>query len=258
MSRRSRGALVALAIIAIVAVAGVIAFRVQSKRISVALGSFLTERVGKDRNLRFEIGDISGSLVGNVTLRDFRIVYTGTPEGRVLFAADRIYARYDLPSFFRGNALVDSVDLISARLVVPLRPDGSRVFPSGDSKPGPAGKPFALTVRGIRMSDFSGLVEGAKPLIIKSNLALVSYAQAGDSSTVEIRRLDLTYDEAARIDSLSGLVRNLTDRVEVRDLRVAAPAIGLSVKGVFGKGANRSVNADVSIDSLGIPRHTGG
>ena len=252
MNRRVKGALVALAVVAIVVAAGVILFRTQSRKISVGLGSFLTERVGKDRNLRFEIGDISGSLVGNVTLRDFRIIYTGTPEERVLFAASKIYARYDLASFFRGDARVDSVDLESPRLVVPSRPDGTKIYPFGDSKPGPEGKPFALAIRSISMADFSGLVEGTKPLMIKSNQALVSYSQAGDSSSVAIHRLDLAYDNATKIDSLSGAVRIFPDSVEVNDLKVIARQIGLSVTGVFGRSNNKSLKAEVGLDSLGI------
>jgi hypothetical protein len=252
MSRRKRRALVALAIVAIVIVAGVTVFRTESRKISVALGSFLTERVGKARNLRFEIGDISGSLVGNVTVTDFRIIYTGAPEQRVLFSAAKIYASYDLASFFRGPARIDSVDVESPRLVVPLRPDGSRVFPSGDSKPGPAGKLFALAVHSIRTTDFSGLVEGKEPILIRSENALVSYAQADDSSTIAIRRLDVTYDKATRIDSLTGTVRDFPDSVEINDLRVVAPQLGLSVTGVFGKGNNKSLRGEVALDSLGV------
>ena len=125
-------ALISVGVIAVVVLAGTAVLRTQRERAAALLGDLATRNFGVARNIKIEGSDIGGSLIRDVRIKDFRITYTGGETPRVLLAATEVYARYDLLSFFRGVMRIDSIDVVSPRLVVPGGSDGRRIYPQGD------------------------------------------------------------------------------------------------------------------------------
>ena len=149
MGRRTKG-LVYLAIIICVLIVGtLIVFRTQGERIAIKLGDFLTTRVGRDRNLSVEIGNISGSIVRDLKIEDVLVTYTGGESPTILLSASALYAKFNLPALLLGRIEIDSLALESPNVIIPTRPDGSRIYLTGDAKEGPAGGHQAVRIERI-------------------------------------------------------------------------------------------------------------
>ena len=87
MGRRTKGLIYLAVIICVLIVGTLIVFRTQGERIAIKLGDFLTSRVGRDRNLNLEIGNIEGSLVRDLRLEDVLVTYTGGDSPTILLSA---------------------------------------------------------------------------------------------------------------------------------------------------------------------------
>jgi autotransporter translocation and assembly factor TamB len=252
MNRPAKILIWVVAVLVAIAAVATIAWRTQGERIASGVGRLVTAKWGAARHLRIEVGDISGSIIGDISVKDLRITYTGSGGPRLLVSASSAHARYDLSSLFTGAPTFSLIEATSPRLVLPLGPDGKLILPTGDAPPGPQGKGARVEIQAIRASDLSAVIEAAKPWIIKSSLLAGSFAAAGNVSTVTISQADLSYGQKARISRLSGTVRASPDRVELDHVQAVTPTTGVGVTGFFGIGTNDSLALAVSIDSLSI------
>jgi len=242
--------------VGVIFAAALIAIHTQSEHVARVVADIVNGRFAADRNIKVEIGDIQGSLLRDIYIRDLTVTYTGGPSPRVLLTVPSAHVRYDLGSLVAGNVKIDSIEVVSPRIVVPRKANGKFVYPAGDQSPTgqatPSGKGGKVAIGKIRLRDVSLVLETEKPWVLKSVAVRAAYSKDQERSTVTIESADLALGEAARIDMISGVITSLADRVEIGDLHVRTPRAGLEAAGVFGIGKNDSLAAKVSIDSLDL------
>jgi hypothetical protein len=261
MRRRTKG-LVYLAVIVCVLILGtLIVFRTQGERIAIKLGDFLTSRVGRDRNISIEMGSIGGSLIRDIELKDILVTYTGGEAPKILFSASSVYARFNLAALLLGKMTIDSVAVVSPKMIVPTRPDGSRIYVSGDSRPGPPGKRQEIEIKRLLVSEASVDWTGEKPRIVTHLSLLGSLAAQDGGYSIEVWRAWFRYGAAATVEHFDGMVRLLEDRVEIDTVSVRTPRSGISLSGYLARKGSDSLGVRVKIDSLAlgeVPAFMGG
>ena len=256
MTRRRKGLAWFGAAVAIVVALCLVTVRTQSEHLAGLVADIVNARFAADRNIKLEVGDITGSLLRDIYVKDLTVTYTATASPRVLLAVPSAHIRYDLASLLVGNVKIDHIEIASPRIVVPRKANGKFIYPAGDEIPAAhaaaSGNGGKVTIGRIRLSDVSLVLETEKPWVLKSAAVDAAYSRDQDRSTVTISNADLACGEAARIDTLSGVIISLADRVEIRDLHLRTPRTGLRAAGIFGIGKNDSLAAEASIDSLDL------
>jgi hypothetical protein len=261
MRRRTKGLIFLGVIILLLVIGTLVVLRTQGERIALTLGDLLTSRVGRERNLSIEIGSISGSLVSDVRLNDVIVTYTGDETPKTVFSAAEVRANFNLARILLGPARIDSLVLISPRIALPTRADGSRIYPMGDAKPGPPGKRSQFMFSNIILTGASVLWGGEPPRLVKGLNLKASYVSEEERTRIEIDDAEFYYAKAGRIEDLKGVFDILDDRIRIGHLTVATPASRLGLSGYFGRGGVDSLALAVAIDSLAlgeIPAFYGG
>ncbi|MFH1312923.1 MAG: translocation/assembly module TamB domain-containing protein [Candidatus Eisenbacteria bacterium] len=259
MKRRTTGLVYFLVVVGILIFGTIVVIRTQSERIAIQVGDFVTARYVKQRNLSIDVGNVSGSLLGDITFDDVCISYTGEEAPRILLSARTLSGRINLASLLAGKVKFDSVSVVSPTLVVPLRADGTRIYPTGDPVTS-TGDPMSFEIMNIGVTDGSITLEGEEPKVIRDLDAVWSYEQDKRSSTAKIRWGSFTYGEAGVVDDIAGMIHSLKDRIELKGARIRTPHSKVGVSGSFGTGDNDSVAVTARIDSLylgEIPLFTG-
>jgi autotransporter translocation and assembly factor TamB len=261
MRRRTKGLIYLAVIICVLILGTLIVFRTQGERIAIKLGDFLTTRVGRDRNLDIEIGNISGSIVRDLVLEDVLVTYTGGETPTILLSVSSVYAKVNLPALLLGRVEIDSLAIRSPNLVIPTRPDGSRIYLSGDSKGGPPGKPFNMKIDRFAVADASVNWQGQKPHRISRLDVAGSIASRNGGFRVTLDNANLRYGRTLTVTELAGTVEVGEDAVKIENMSIGTSGSRVGVTGRVGRGENDSVNVAVVVDSLGlqeIPTFTDG
>jgi autotransporter translocation and assembly factor TamB len=264
MRRRTKGLVYLLVILCLLVLGTLIVFRTQGERIAIKLGDFLTSRVGRDRHLSIEIGDISGSMVRDLRFKDVLVSYTGGETPVILLSASSIYAEYNLPALLLGRIEIDSMSIQSPNLIVPRRADGSMILLSGDAPPGKSGgsgKRYAIRIDRFAVDGASVNWQGAKPHRISRLDATGSIASLDGGYRAVVDKAGFQYGRSLTVSELEGSVDIADDGVRVEDFSVATPASRLAVSG-FVRGKDKdSLNITVVVDSLSlaeVPAFSGG
>jgi hypothetical protein len=252
MKRKIKGLVYFLTVVGILIIGTLIVFRTQSERIAIRLGEYATARYGKERNLSMEVRNIGGSLLRDIRLEDVCISYTGEETPRILLSAPGVYGKFNLASILLGKVKFDSLAIESPKLIVPKRPDGSRIYPTGDPQPQSGGRQSPFEISRARVTDASIVLEDTEPGVMTGLNALGSYRQDEDGSTIVIEACDLKYGKTARIEDLAGILRSLDDRIEIREAAVKAANSRLRLSGFLGREPNDSLGIAVEIDSLDL------
>ena len=256
MGRRTKGLVYLAVIICVLIVGTLIVFRTQGERIAIKLGDFLTSRVGRDRNLSLEIGNIEGSLVRDLRLEDVLVTYTGGDSPTILLSASALYAKFNLPALLLGRIEIDSLAMESPNMTIPVRPDGSRIYLTGDSGPG-GGEPTPIRIENLTISDASVNWQADTPHRISRINARGSMASTDDGYGITLQDASLLYGRTLGITGMSGSAEILDNGVRVDSLLVETAGSHLALSGhVEGD----SIDMKVAIDSLSldeIPTFTG-
>jgi len=237
-------------VICLVVLGMILVLRTQGERIALSLGDFLTARIGEGRNISVEFGKISGSLVDDVRLNDVIVTYTGGESPKILMSAAEVRAYFKIPRLLLGQVQIDSLVIKSPRFVFPKRPDGSRLFPTGDSKPGPPGRPTLFGIEGLR-------VENATVIWVSESLkrftgisGSASYSRDEEAHRIAVEDMEFVYGSGAKVEHLSANLAILDDRVRIGNLTAVKQGSGISLSGYLGKGDLDSLALSVAIDSL--------
>jgi hypothetical protein len=261
MRRRTKG-LIYLAVIVCVLVLGtLIVFRTQGERIAIKLGDFLTSRVGRDRNISLEIGNITGSMIRDLKLEDVLVSYTGGDNPVILLSASAVYAKFNLPALLLGRIEIDSLAVESPNLIIPTRPDGSRIYLSGDAKPGPPGRKVAIRVDTFSIQDASVNWHGKKPNRISHLNILGSLASMDDGYGFTLEDANLRYGRTLAVSGINGSAEMSGKTVRIDSLALETARSRFALSGFVGGGGGDSIGLEVTVDSLGldeIPTFTGG
>ena len=261
MRRRTKG-LIYLAVIVCVLILGtLIVFRTQGERIAIKLGDFLTSRVGRDRNLSLEIGNISGSMIRDLKFEDVLVTYTGGDRPAILLSASSVYATFNLPALLLGRIEIDSLAVESPNVTIPMRPDGSRIYLGGDSQPGPPGKPTGIKIESIAVRDASINWQGNKPRRMSHLNAFGSLASTDDGYGIMLQDASFYYGRTLRITGSGGVAEMSENAVRIDSLFLETPGSRLALSGLLGRGGSDSIGVNVAVDSLGldeVPTFTGG
>jgi len=251
MTRATKGIVYFLIIVAIVVIGTFAFLRFQSERVALRLGDYVTSKFGKERNIAIEVGDVGGSLVRDVYLRDVCISYVGGKVPRVLLSAPEVYIRFNLFSFLRGKVNIDSIHIASPHLVVPVAGDGSRIYPTGDAVER-EGKSSSFRIGHISIEDGSIVWQDDEPKILNAIDLTCRVARRATVTELAIERCQFRYQEKTTVDSLSGVVRILSDRVVLENALVKTPASCLKLSGFIGTSGNDSLDVRVVTDSLSM------
>ncbi len=261
MRRRTKGLIYLAVIVCVLALGTVIVFRTQGERIAIKMGDFLTSRVGLDRNLSLEIGNITGSVIRDLKFEDVLVTYTGGDRPAILLSASAVYARFNLPALLLGRIEIDSLVLESPNMTVPRRSDGSRIYLTGDTKPGPSGKPTAIRIESVAVRDASVNWQGNTPRRISHFNALGSLASTDDGYGIMLQDADLQYGRTLGITGISGSAEMFDNAVRIDSLSLETRRSRFALSGLLGRGGSDSIRLQVTVDSLGleeVPTFTGG
>jgi hypothetical protein len=250
MSRRTQGLVYLAVVICLVVLGTMLVLRTQGERLAISLGDFLTSRIGEGRNISIEFGKISGSLVDDVRLNDVIVTYTGGESPKILMSAAEVRAYFKIPRLLLGQVQIDSLVMISPRLVFPKRPDGSRLFPTGDSRGGPPGRPTLFGIEGLRVENATVVWVSERTRLFTDLSGKCSYSRDEEAHRLAIEDLGFVYGTGARVEHVSGNLAILDDRVRIGSFTAEKRGTGMSLSGYLGKGGLDSLALSVVIDSL--------
>jgi hypothetical protein len=252
MRRRVKGLIYLLTVIGVLIIGTLIVFRTQSEKIAIRLGDYATARFGRDRNLHIEIGNIGGSLIRDLHLEDVCVSYTGGETPIMLMSVPRVYGSFNAASILMGRVKLDSLLIDSPKVVIPRRPDGSRIYPTGDPPPGPPGESPRFEIARLGVTGASVVLEGDQPRMLSALDLVGSYGQDKDGSSIAVDGCSFLLGKAGRVSDVTGSVHISDDRIEIRDATIATPRSGLSLSGFVGTGSSNSLMIDAVIDSLDL------
>ncbi len=252
MSRKKKG-LVYFVVVLLVLVFGVIVvLTTQSERIAISLGGYLTARLGQDRNITFDVGDIGGNLFRDVILRDFVITYTGLESPKILFTAKEIYVSHNPASLLFGRVRIDSVGLVSPRIVMIRREDGSWVYPFGDSKTGNGDTPPEIEIRKFGLTNGSVVWEGGRPSAVTELEVSAVYMAFGEEISLFLNNVAFLYDARTRVERSSGYFARDKRGTEVHLMEFVTEKSRLGFSAFMGAGDWDTLDVRAEIDSLAV------
>jgi hypothetical protein len=252
MRRATRGLVYFVLIVAALILGTLAVVQTQSERIAIKIGDLVTGRIGRERNLSIEVGNISGTLLRDIRFEDICITYNGDTAPKILMSASSLYAKFNLAAVLLGRVGFDSVEVVSPRLSIPKRSDGSRIYLSGDPPAGGAGRPFEFGISGVRIRDASIIWEDRRPKIIRHLMMEGSYRQDANASVATVTRSAFIYGDGLTVEDMTGVLRDIGERVEVHNLAIRSEGSRLAMTGFFGKGEGDSISVAAAIDSLDL------
>jgi len=260
MGRRTKGLIYLAIIICVLIVGTLIVFRTQGERIAIKLGDFLTSRIGRDRNLSLEIGNIKGSMLRDLRLEDVLVTYTGGDSPTILLSTTSIYAKFNLPALLLGRIEIDSLALESPNITIPTRPDGSRIYLTGDGVPGGngTGERTVIRIESIAVHNASVNWQADKPHRISRLDAFGSVRSTEQGYGVDLRDGSLYYGRTLAVTRMSASAEMYDDNFRIDSLLVETAGSSLSLS---GKVEGDSISMLAVLDSLSLdemPTFSGG
>ncbi len=251
MSRKKKGLAYLGVVLCILLLGAVLVLKTQSERIAISLGGYLTAQIGRDRNITFDVGDIGGNLFRDVVLRDFVITYTGSDSPRTLFTAREIYISHNPASLLFGKVRIDSVGVVSPRIVVLRRPDGSWVYPLGDGGAG-RGTPPEVEIRKLGITDGSVVWQGGRPAAVTELDVDAVYLRIADEVSFFLNDVAFLYDARTRVQRSSGYFSRDQRGTEVHftEFKTERSSFGFSL--FVGGGEWDTLDVRAEIDSLAM------
>ncbi len=251
MKRATKGTLYFIIVVTIVILGTVAVLRFQSERVAIRLGDYVTAKIGSDRNLVVEIGDIGGSFLRDIRLKDVCLSYVGGEVPRVLLSAPEVYLKFNLFTLLRKQVEIDSIHITSPHLVIPLAADGSRIYPTGD-KARSKGKPSPLRIRHMTIENASVIWQDHTPRVISDINLTASLAKQENVTRLSVERCNFKYQDHMVIRSLAGILEILPDRLVLGKTALETPSSKLTVEGFFGISDNDSLRVSLFADSLDV------
>jgi hypothetical protein len=252
MSRKKRGLAYFAVVLLILLFGVVIVLKTQSERIAISLGGYLTARMGEERNITFDVGDIGGNLFRDVVLKDFVITYTGSESPKILFTAKEIYISHNPASLLFGKVRIDSVGLVSPRVVVPRRADGSWVYPFGDPVRGGTSKNPKIEIRKFGLTDGSVVWEGGRPAAVTDLDVHAVYLTFAEETNFFVNDVDFVYDARTRVEKASGYFANDRRGTEIHIMEFVTEKSSLGLSMFIGGGEWDTLDVRAEIDSLAV------
>ncbi|MGD9400768.1 MAG: translocation/assembly module TamB domain-containing protein [bacterium] len=252
MSRKKKGLAYFGVVLCILLLGVVVVFTTQSERIAINLGGYLTAQMGRDRNITFDVGDIGGNLFRNVVLKDFVITYTGAESPKILFTAREIYVSHNPASLIFGKVRIDSVGLVSPRIVIPRRADGSWVYPFGDSRESDGGSPPVIEIRKFGLTDGSVFWEGGRPAAVTELDVNAVYMKFAEETNFFLNNVAFLYDARTRVKKSSGYFSRDRRGMEVHFLEFLTEKSSLGFSLFMGGGGWDTLDVRAEFDSLAI------
>ncbi len=253
MSRKKRGLVYFGVVLCVLLLGVVVVLRTQSARIAINLGGYLTARMGQDRNITIDVGDIGGNLFRDVVLKDFVITYTGGESPKILFTAKQIYISHNPAALLFGKVRIDSVGLESPRIVIPRRADGSWIFPYGDdSEGGGAGAFPKIEIRRFGLTDGSVVWEGGRPAAVTELDVNAVYMTFAEESNFFLNNLAFLYDARTRVERSSGYFSSDRRGTEIHLTEFKTEKSSLSFSFFTGAGSWDTLDVKAEIDSLAM------
>jgi hypothetical protein len=252
MSRKKKGLAYFLVVLFVLLLGVVIVFKTQSERIAINLGTYLTTRIGEERNITIDVGDIGGNLFRDVVLKDFVITYTGSDSPKILLTVKEIHISHNPASLLFGKVRIDSVGLVSPRMIVPRRADGSWVYPIGDSGRQKGGKPPRVEIRKFGLEDGSIVWEGGRPSAVTELNVDAVYLTFAEEINFFLNDMTFLYDARTRIERSSGYFARDRRATELHftEFKTRNSSLGFSVF-VGGEGWD-TLDVRAEIDSLAL------
>ena len=251
MSRKKRGLVYFGVVLCVLLLGVVVVLRTQSERIAINLGGYLTARMGQDRNITFDVGDIGGNLFRDVVLKDFVITYTGAESPKILFTAKEIYVSHNPASLLFGKVRIDSVGLESPRIVMLKRADGSWVYPFGDSSPGGGGgAPPTIEIRKFGLENGSIVWEGGRPEAVTELDVNAVYMTFAEEVNFFLNDVAFLYDARTRVERSSGYFARDSRGTEIHFMEFKTEKSSFGFSYFAGGGDWDTLDIKAEIDSL--------
>ena len=252
MSRKKKGLAYFGVVLCILLFGAVVVLKTQSERIAINLGGYLTARMGQDRNITFDVGDIGGNLFRDVVLRDFVITYTGSESPKILFSAEEIHVSHNPASLIFGKVRIDSVGLVSPRVVIPRRADGSWVYPFGDPKKGDNGRPPKIEIRKFGLTDGSVVWEGGRPAAVTELDVSAVYVLFAEETNFFLNNVAFLYDARTRVERSSGYFASDRRGTEIHFLEFKTEKSNLGFSVFMGGAEWDTLDIRAELDSLAV------
>jgi hypothetical protein len=252
MSRKKRGLAYFGVVLCILLLGVVIVFTTQSERIAINLGGYLTAQMGRDRNITFDVGDIGGNLFRDVVLKDFVITYTGAESPKILFTAKEIFVSHNPASLLFGKVRIDSVGLVSPRIVIPRRADGSWVYPFGDSREGDGGPPPKIEIRKFGLNDGSVFWEGGRPAAVTELDVNAVYMKFAEETNFFLNNVAFLYDARTRVKKSSGYFSRDYRGTEIHFLEFVTEKSSFGFSCFMGGSGWDTLDVRAELDSLAV------
>jgi len=212
--------------------------------------------LGEESRFDIEVGDISGSLMSGVVVKNVRVSYRDSTGLIPLLSVDELMARYSISNIFDRKYIFENVHVGGLDLTIRQDIDGNWIIPlppvsgggSGEGSDAPAFQVDHLTIADSRVR-----LERLKDTLEFRDITLsASVMSEGNTYALQVAAARFqSSDPTMSLDDLRGKVTIDGRTITFQDVQLRRGGLRFRVSGTFDIGQLIGV-ADVSVDALDL------